>query len=255
MSGFGAFMKKEALGTRRTWRLWVLPGVLVFCGLTSPATAKLLPFIAKSAAKSSHGAVISLPPPVALDAYTQFLGNLAQLALLVILVSCGGLISSELKSGTGVLVLAKPLPRWAFIAAKTAMQIALTVAATVMATLVCLAITAALFGHVDPAGRLVGAVGVWLIYATLFTVVMVCLSTVMGSQAGAAGTGFGVFLSFAVLDALPVLSRFTPIGLSSLPAHVLEGKPAAMFWPIVTSVLLTIVAGALAVRAFTAKEI
>lgn len=255
MSGFAAFLKKELMGTRRTWRIWVLPSIVVFCALTSPATAKLLPFIARSAAKSSHGAVLDVPTPIALDAFTQYLGNLTQLVVLAILISCGGLISSELKSGTGVLVLAKPVSRRAFVAAKSAVQLALTVAATVVGTLLCLAVTAALFGHVSPAGRLAGAVAVWLVYATLLTMVMVYLSIVMGSQAGAAGAGFGVFLAFAILGTLPVLSRFTPIGLSSLPSHVLEGNSAALFWPIVTSLLLTIAVGALAVRTFDAKEI
>ena len=52
MTGFGAFMQKELTEIRRTWRLWVIPGILVFFGVTSPIIA---------AAHASAGAV-AWPP-------------------------------------------------------------------------------------------------------------------------------------------------------------------------------------------------
>jgi hypothetical protein len=39
MTGFGAFLRKELIEIRRTWRLWVIPGMLVFLGVTSPIIA------------------------------------------------------------------------------------------------------------------------------------------------------------------------------------------------------------------------
>ena len=43
MSGFAAFAGKEAREILRTWRIWVLPGILLFFALTGPVLAKLTP--------------------------------------------------------------------------------------------------------------------------------------------------------------------------------------------------------------------
>ena len=92
VNGFGAFLKKESghtshlapLGRTRHLRL---------CGLTSPATQ--LRRSSKATARSSPAPCIKVPPPTALDAYTQYVGNLPQLVLLAIVISGAGLISCE----------------------------------------------------------------------------------------------------------------------------------------------------------------
>ena len=76
MSGFAAFLRKEAMETRKTWRLWVLPGVLVFLGLTTPILAAVTPALLKMTAERTPGVVIRFPEPTALDAYLQFMGCL-----------------------------------------------------------------------------------------------------------------------------------------------------------------------------------
>ena len=50
MTGLVAFLRKELTEIRRTWRLWVIPGMLVFLGLTSPVIAVLTPALVHSMA-------------------------------------------------------------------------------------------------------------------------------------------------------------------------------------------------------------
>jgi len=69
MTGFRAFLWKEFVEILRTWRIWVIPGMLVFFGVTSPIVAALTPALVRSMAASAPGVVIHIPPPTALDAY------------------------------------------------------------------------------------------------------------------------------------------------------------------------------------------
>ena len=43
VNGFRAFLRKELRETRKTWRLWVLPGILVFLGVSTPILAAATP--------------------------------------------------------------------------------------------------------------------------------------------------------------------------------------------------------------------
>ena len=45
MSGFGAFFGKEFWEIRKTWRIWVLPGMLVFFAISSPILALITPSV------------------------------------------------------------------------------------------------------------------------------------------------------------------------------------------------------------------
>ena len=68
MTGFGAFLRKELTEIRRTWRHWVVPGMLVFLGVTSPIIAAVTPALLRSMSTAQPGMVIQVPEPTALDA-------------------------------------------------------------------------------------------------------------------------------------------------------------------------------------------
>src|SRR6266513_2134122 len=95
MTGLVAFLRKELTEIRRTWRLWVIPGILVFLGVTSPIIAALTPALVQSVSASKPGVVIHLPPPGVLDASAQFLKNLDQFVLIAVVIAGAGVISGE----------------------------------------------------------------------------------------------------------------------------------------------------------------
>ena len=63
MTGFTAFVRKEFEEIRKTSRMWVLPGIMLFFGLTNPILAKLTPLLLKSTAGTQSGLVIQMPDP------------------------------------------------------------------------------------------------------------------------------------------------------------------------------------------------
>jgi ABC-2 type transport system permease protein len=254
MTGFGAFLRKELTEIRRTWRIWVIPGMLVFFGVTSPIIAALTPALVQSMAASQPGVRITLPPPTALDAFAQFIKNLDQFVLIAVVITGAGAVSGERASGTAILALTKPLSRGAFVVAKILSQVALLVAATASGTVACLGMTAVVFGGMD-AARLVTAVALWLVYASLFVVVMTLFSAAFRSRGAAAGAGLGFyFLTLLIANWAPA-ARYSFLGLMAAMRDALMGEAVAARWPVTTAVAAIVVAVVAAVGIFERQEL
>ena len=254
MTGLTAFLQKELTEIRRTWRLWVIPGMLVFLGITSPIIAALTPALLQSMSTSKPGVVIHIPPPAVLDASAQFLKNLDQFVLIAVVIAGAGAISGERSSGTAILALTKPLSRGAFVVGKILSQTTLLVAATALGTAVCLATTVVVF-NASEAGRLMTAVMLWLLYATLLVVAMTLFSAAFRSRGAAAGAGLGFFFVSLLLANWGPAARYSFVGLMPAMGNALTGHAMSLGWPVTTAVA-AIVAGVLtAVRIFEQQEL
>lgn len=254
MTGFGAFLWKELVEIRRTWRIWVIPGMLVFFGVTSPIIAALTPALVRSMAASQPGVVIQIPPPTALDAYGQFLKNLNQFVLIAVIIAGAGIISGERSSGTAVLALTKPLSRGAFVLAKIVSQITLLVAATAFGAVACLALTAVVFGVAHPA-RVATAMALWLLYASLLVVVMTLFSAGFRSRGAAAGAGLGFYFLALLLSAWGPAARYSFLGLMSAMRDALMGEALSSGWPVTTAVAAIVVGVVAALGIFERQEL
>jgi ABC-2 type transport system permease protein len=254
MSGFRPFLRKELTEIRRTWRIWVIPGMLVFFGVTSPIIAAVTPALVRSMAASQRGVSIRIPPPTALDAYAQFIKNLDQFVLIAVVIIGAAVISGERGSGTAILVLTKPLSRRAFVVAKIVSQTVLLVAATALGTVACLVMTAVVFDGTGGA-RLVTAVAVWLLYATLLIVVMTLLSAAFRSRGAASGAGLGYFFATLLLSNWGPMARYSFLGLIPAMGHALLGQPMSLGWPVATALAGIMVGVLAAVRIFERQEL
>jgi ABC-2 type transport system permease protein len=254
MRGFGAFVAKEMLETRKAWRLWVVPGVLVFLGLTTPILAAVTPALLKVTAQRQPGVVIRFPAPTAADAYLQFMGNLAQLALLVVIITGAAAIAGERRAGTAVLVLTKPLSRAAFVTAKVVANLVVLVIATALGAALCVAVTIALFDTTHIAA-FVDSVVVWLALAAMFTCLMVLLSAALDKQAAAAGAGLGVYAALFALTGLPIVRDRTPAGLLAANDALLKGRDVALAVPLAVTLVLAVAFLFAAAWAFRRKEL
>ncbi len=254
LRGFGAFTRKELLETRKTWRLWVLPGVLVFLGLTTPILAAVTPAILKMTAQRQPGVVIHFPTPTAIDSYAQFLGNLAQLALLVVIITGAAAVAGERRGGTAVLVLTKPLSRTSFVWSKIVANLVIVLVATALGAALCIAVTIALFdtSHI---AAFVESVGVWLVLAAMFVCLMVWLSAALDKQAAAAGAGIGVYVAIFALTGFPALRDRSPAGLLAANDALLKGKDAPLAQPIIVTLVLAALFVVAAAWSFRRKEL
>jgi ABC-2 type transport system permease protein len=253
VSGLAAFAGKEAREILRTWRIWVLPGILLLYALTGPVLAKFTPQLLETLAGDQFKGLV-LPTPTYLDAYGQWIKGLSGTALFALIIIYGSIISSERKSGTAVLVLTKPVSRTAFVVAKAAVHSAFLGALVVAGTLITWGLTAAIFGQA-PGSALWSSALVWLVFGVLFIALMTLLSVIIGSAAGAAGAGLGVYALVSVAAIWKPLGTYSPAALAAQPASLAAGKDVAVLWPVLTSLLLAVVLVALAALAFRRKDL
>ena len=254
MSRLGAFLQKELSEIRRTWRIWVIPGMLVFFGVTSPLIAALTPALVQSMAASQPGVMIKVPSPTSRDAYAQFLKNLDQFILIAIVITGAGVVSGERSSGTAILALTKPLSRRAFVVAKILSQIMLLAAATVLGTVACFVMTAVVFGR-PAVAPLAAMVALWLLYASLLVVVMTLFSAAFRSRGAAAGSGLGFFFLTLLLSSWGPMARYSFFGLVPAMRDALMGESLSLGWPMMTAVAAIVVGTLGAVRVFERQEL
>jgi ABC-2 type transport system permease protein len=254
MTGLAAFLWKELTEIRRTWRLWVIPGMLLFFGVTSPIIAALTPALVQSMAASQPGVVIQLPAPTAFDAFAQFIKNLDQFVLIAVVITGAAVVSGERASGTAILVLTKPLSRGAFVAAKILSQVTLLVAATAFGTAACLGVTAVVFDGAQ-AARLVTAVALWLLYASLLVVVMTLFSAAFRSRGAAAGAGLGFYFLTLLFSNWAPAARFSFLGLVPAMRDALMGEAVSSGWPVTTAVAAIMLGAVAAVWIFERQEL
>jgi ABC-2 type transport system permease protein len=254
VNGFLAFLAKDLTEIRRTWRIWVLPGILLVVAASSPILARLTPRLLESIASSQPGTVLVLPEPVATDAYVQFIKSLNQLVLIALIIVTAGAISSERRQGTAVLVLSKPVSRMAFILAKLLAQLALLVTATFCAAVVCWATTYAIFGTA-PLGALWRATALWLLTALLFVAIVTLCSIVVVAQAGAAGLGLGVYLALSILASWGPTRDHSPAGLLNAASDSAASANTHVLFPALSATLLAALCVAAASALFERQEL
>ncbi|GAB5079109.1 ABC transporter permease [Arthrobacter sp. AD-310] len=248
------FARKEALELVRTWRVWVLPGIIMFFALTGPPLARFTPELLSAVAGGQLGQ-ISIPPPTYLNAYGQWIKNLSQIVLFALIIVYGGLISSEVRSGTAAFVLAKPLSRTAFVVTKAvihAVFIAVTLAAGTCATWL---MTAVMFGAA-PAAVLWEAALLWLTLGAFFIALMTALSVMVPAAAGAAGIGLGVYALLSAAAIWKPLATYSPAGIMGQAAALAAGSDVPLpLWPVVTSLALAVLLVWFAAVLFRRKEL
>ena len=223
MSGFSILLRKELAESWETRRLPVVAGLFVVVGMISPLTARYLPEILRAALGDQLP--VALPVPTAVDAVAQLQKNLAQIGALVAIALAMGSVSGELDRGTAALVLAQPVTRPAFLAAKlTAIGLVLLVA-TLLAAVVAWIYTAVLFAPPSIGGWLVMAVLSWLAL-TAWAALTFLASAATGSTMAAAGIGFVALIGVSLAAIVPALDRLLPTGLTK-PAILLATGEAS----------------------------
>lgn len=253
MTVFLRLLAKELAEIVRTWRLWVLPGLVAFFALSSPVIAELTPALLRTVGEGQAGVTITLPEPSYLDAYVQWVKNLEQLITIALIVSVSGVVAGERASGTAVLVLTKPVSRTSFVIAKFVAQTAFVSLTTITGTAVVWGVTLAVFGDAHPE-RLFQATGAWLAWAVTLVAVMTLLSSALSSLA-AAGAGIGVLFVTSLLSLWGPAVRNSPVGLLRAPDWVLAGDPVSLGLPLLTAALTVAVCVLAAVHVLRRAEL
>lgn len=253
MRVLGVLLAHRAREIVSTWRVWVLPVLLVLLAVLGPVTARWTRELL-DAALGDQAAAIPVPEPTALDAYAQWAKNLSQLAVLVVVVTAAGAINAEVRSGAAQLLLVKPVSRGVFVVSQVVTLTGFVTLTTAVGTVLTWGVTRLLFDDV-PVGPLAAVTGSWLVLVVVLVAATALASAAVDAVAGAAGVGVGAFLVLALLGVVPWLAGHTPAGLPGLPGALAAGGHVAWAWPVVTGVVLAVVLTATAVLVFRRREL
>jgi ABC-2 type transport system permease protein len=248
---FAVLLRKELREQTRSYRLLVVGLLFVFFGLASPLLAKFTPEIVKMASVGQN-IVIEIPEPTAADAVAQYVKNLSQIALLVLIFLSMGAVVAEKERGTAAFVLVKPASRLGFLAAKLAVSWAIVFGAVILSGLCAYGYTAALFESPSVAGFVLANVAL-LLHLLTFVTTTFFFSAVARSQAVAGVLSFLAWVVLASLGGLGYATEFLPGRLLSAAMASAAGSPLP--WePLVGSAAIIALAFFGAVLAFRRWE-
>jgi ABC-2 type transport system permease protein len=150
------------------------------------------------------------------------------MVILALLVTMGSVVVEKDK-GTAALMLVKPLPRSTFILAKF-LALVFTFGVSLLAAAIAdYYYTLYLFQPLE-IGPFLALNGFMLLDALVYVAITLFASTLVKSQAAAAGIGFGALLILALLGSFPPLKDKLPDQLVQWGAELMTGAHTA-YWP------------------------
>jgi len=254
---FKAAVKKEWKEAIRRYRLLVIIGVFLIIGVLSPVSAKMLPKMMEMVASQSkeQGFEFSYnKEPTVNDALIQYNKNLGLLPILIVIMGMG-LVAEEKIKGTAETILTKPISRTSLLLAKFTVFLFILVMGVITGGVVCLFYTLILLGKVDIVSFAFLNV-LLLFYFIPFVAVILFLSVVIKSMAGAAAAGIGAYFSLMLMGGMPYVGKYSPQGIYSVTSKIAVGMPEpAWIIPFISSVCLTIMLLVIAAAIFEKQEI
>lgn len=235
MKGFVPLFKKEIREQLRTYKLVIVASVFLLFGITTPLTLKYMPEILKLAGDDQM--IIEIPPPTAVQSLAEYAGTVGQIGVLVAVLIAMGCIANELRSGTSVITLSKPVSRSAFVNAKLAAMSLTFLISMVAASLFCFGYTVWLIED-TPVLPFVGQnllVGLFLIFCLSVTMLF---SSLFKNSIAAGGVAIAVLIGQGIFSAVPIVGKYMPGKLLSWGNDLLSDTGVNYWWALVITVVI-----------------
>jgi ABC-2 type transport system permease protein len=251
---FYILLKKEFLELRRTSKLLIYLAVFFISGLISPVLAKYTPVLLNSIPNLPAGFAGMIPEPTVQDAISQYIKNVSQFGILLVILLTMGVLAQEKERGTAAMLLTKPVKRSAVVLSKWVVGLISVLAGLILGGLGCTIYTAVLF-EILPLGQFALLNLLLLVYFSVFLSVALLASTLVRTQSMAAVGAFGGLAILLILGAIPRVSDYLPGQLLAWgTALVFKGGLTA--WPaLAVSIGLIILCLASACAYFEREEI
>ena len=212
MKNYMAFLGKEFLEYRRTYKVFIMVIVFSIIGIISPLMAKMLPDILNNLL--TQGMTITLPKPTALDAWNQFFKNTTQMGLIVLVVVFSGILSSERSKGTLINMLTKGLSRTTVILSKYSAMAILWTLSLLVSVLLTLGYSSYLFPN-DTVPNLVPSIlYIWLFGLFLLGLLLLAGTLTKTNYSALLFTG-AIVASTIFISIIPTTHDYNPLTLAS----------------------------------------
>jgi len=234
-------LKQELLGALRTYRLVIMIFVLLVVGLISPLLARYTPLILENVPDLPPGISELVPEPSVQEAVTQYIKNMSQFGVLLVIVINMGLIAGEKERGTLVMLLTRPVRPTSIVLAKWVAGMVSLLAGVLCAGAGCALYTVLLFGEFDLAA-FVALNALMLLFLAVYLTLSLLSSALAPTQVLAAAGAFGMLVVLLILGSLPRVGEFMPGELLSWGGRIFT-PPAESAWAaLLISVSLIVLA-------------
>jgi ABC-2 type transport system permease protein len=254
MRAFRTLLSKEFLEQRRTSKLVVILAVFLITGLISPLLAKYTPALLRAIPNMPPGFAEAVPEPTVADSIAQYIKNITQFGILLVIILNMGAIAQEKERGTAAMLLVKPVRRSMVILAKMLAGVSTIVVGLCFSSLACLIYTAILFEPL-PVMKFATLNLLMGVYLGVFLAMTVLVSTLARTQSMAAMGAFGGLAILLILGSLPRLDQYMPGRLIKWGSELLVGNAEAAWGALFISLVLIVLAIGLACFAFERQEI
>jgi len=222
--------------------------------IASPIIAKVMPELLKSI--SVPGMSISVPDTTSKDALDQFIKNISQIALLIMVFVVAGVISDEKNKKTLEIVMTKPVSREKFILSKFISSFLIIAVVFVAASAIFYVYTASVFTALNLANFAIIVFSV-LLYILMIVSVTILASTIVKNSIVAGGVGFvGVIVFGTIFGLFEGLKQFSPSWIfSNYQLVAANGWSSDLVYPIVINTCVISVSVIIAIMLFKRQEI
>lgn len=242
----------EWLRLIRTRRLVAVVAVfVVFGGLAAPMTRYLGELLGSTAGNIT----IIAPPPTPADAVANYVGNAAQIGLLVFTLVAASALAVDAHRETAVFLRTRVRRPTDLVLPRYVVTTAAGTASFVAGTLVCWWGTAALLGPLPAGGVLVGVV-LGCAYLAFLGALAALFASRLRSVVAATAATLGSALVIALVGNVGDVGRWLPSALVGALADLAAGgDPASYLRALAVTVVLTGLALTGAVRLAGTREI
>ncbi|MBN2439972.1 MAG: ABC transporter permease subunit [Spirochaetales bacterium] len=222
---FSALVRREITELTRTSKGIIGISIFLFFGLQSPVIARYLPQILQMVGEGQNIKMI-LPEPVVMDAYNQFIKNISQICMMVLIFLSMGAVAGEKEKGTITLVLVRPVPRYQFLCSKFLVYSLFLVICLGGTALVTGFYTALMFPEfsVIPYTEVVLLL---FLYMLSFLYMTIFLSTLLKTPISAGLLSLLLWLGLSLVTGLGTWGLFSPMALPGEAVPLLNNIPLA----------------------------
>lgn len=249
-------LKYDFYHLRKTSKFIIFPVVIVMFAILSPVTARYMNQILDLALGDS-GIDIALNDPVALDSYVQYMGNLYETILFVILFVGVGFFIKDKTKGLLPLVLSKPINKTKYILSKYISLSIVILVSLLMGYLVFSYYTYFIFNEIDMLGMLLTTL---LFFIYVLYILSICLFTTthFKSYLASVSVTFGIYIFTSMLTIFEIsVFRYLPGVISNNSINILTEQEVVsdVLINVVVTLLLSVVFIYFSIRKFNKQDI
>jgi len=247
-------IRKDLLEQWRTKKILILSIVFLFVAVASPIIAKITPELLKTL--SVPGMTITLPKATYVDSLDQFIKNVSQIALLVLVFVVAGAVSDEKNRKTLEILLTKPVSRTLFILSKFKAYFISIATIFAVSSVLFYVYTVSSFVSFNFWNFTLMAGNV-LLYILMIAAVTILASTVVSNSIAAGGIGFISYILFGTIFSLfEPLQKYSPNKIfSAYKDIIIKGWNGDLLLPIVVILSVIIVSVLVSIFVFQRQEI